>query len=646
LTPTTPSSQSQLARVIFALLAVFLTILGLIILSLVPNGIELGLLISLTGSGLLILWSRRDPSPRFVRWVERLRLTPRRIMFGLGIGCSALTVFTNYLLARQDRYDYSLTWLFWIASMLCLLASCAVRPTGSVRDWLKAHRTELIGIGLVTLLGLALRMYLLGQLPRVIDGDEGLHGVFALTTSRGNLSNPFSLFANIGSIYLHAINLSLSMFGQTPFALRLLPALIGSLAVPATYLLARQLFNQRIALFSALLLAVSHAHLHFSRIASVPYIAATFFVPLELFLFSRALMRRSSFSAALGGIVLAIHFSVYLTAQVVIAFLVIFLVILVVTRQPVIRQSWRQVLLFASCAVIIALPQLAYNASNPDQFLARLNADGVFQSGWLASEMAVTGHSSVQILTDRVTHVFLALIVYPIIDFYNTPLPVLPTITAGLFLIGLVLALVRTRDWRYLLLNGYFWSLLITIGLFAIPASADAYRMLAALPAIMILAALGLDQILISLQLDLPSRRGVRVGLLIPLFVAMLLLTTHAYFDDFAGRCQFGGDLGTRFASYFGNYLRQLDRETTVYLLSSQEARYGVHRSVDFLSKGMPVTNVEGPVSDIVKDPNTVVVTSPARADELRAWARANPGGSLHYEYDCDKLILVAYHLP
>src|SRR5512141_2344332 len=111
---------------------------------------------------------------------------------------------------------------------------------------------------------------------------------------------------------------------------------------------------------------MSHAHLHFSRIASVPYITATFFVPLELFLFSRALMRRSTFSAALGGIALGIHFSVYLTAQIIIAFLVVFLILLAITRRPILRQGWRQVIVFAMVACIIAMPQLVFNANHPD----------------------------------------------------------------------------------------------------------------------------------------------------------------------------------------------------------------------------------------------------------------------------------------
>ena len=312
---------------------------------------------------------------------------------------------------------------------------------------------------------------------------------------------------------------------------------------------------------------------------------------------------------------MAIHFSVYLTAQVVIAFLVVYLIILAVTRQPIFRQSWRQVLVFALCAVIIALPQLVYNANNPDQFLSRLNTDGVFQSGWLASEMAATGRSTVHVLSDRVTHVFLTLIAYPVIDFYNTPWPLLGTITAGLFLVGVVLALLRTRDWRYLFLNGYFWSIVVAIGLFAVPRQCRRVSYVSGFARRHDPRRAGprSDPRPPSSWTCRPAAR-LQVGLLVGLFAAVLWLNTNIYFNDFVGRCRFGGDLGTRFASYFGNYLRGLDRESTVYLLSNDEVRYGPHRSVEFLSRKMPVTNVDGPASETKTGPNTVIVTFPGSA--------------------------------
>ena len=134
---------------------------------------------------------------------------------------------------------------------------------------------------LVTLGAALLRFIDLGQLPRVINGDEGLIGQFVLAAKRNPLANPWSLFENIGGLYRHGIGMMIKLFGQTPFALRLLPAIGGTLAIPALYVLARELFGRRVALMAAILLAVSHAHIHFSRTVAVTYIQSTLFAPLD-----------------------------------------------------------------------------------------------------------------------------------------------------------------------------------------------------------------------------------------------------------------------------------------------------------------------------------------------------------------------------
>jgi hypothetical protein len=221
----------------------------------------------------------------------------------------------------------------------------------------------------------------------------------------------------------------------------------------------------------------------------------------------------------------------------------------------------------------------------------------------------------------------------------------LDVVTGALFMLGLGYAVWRTRDHRYLLLNGYFWSITVAIGIFAIPPSADSYRMLAALPAAIVMGAIGLERLLAVLSL-VTSRRPTDVGVVAFILVAIALLNIRAYYFDFALHCRYGEGLGTRFASYLGNYLRSLDREATVYLLSNEELRYGTHLSVDFLGNNLPVTNVPGLASEIRPGAGTTVIAIGTRADELRDWTRDHPGGSLHQEYDCENLMLLAYRLP
>jgi hypothetical protein len=202
------------------------------------------------------------------------------------------------------------------------------------------------------------------------------------------------------------------------------------------------------------------------------------------------------------------------------------------------------------------------------------------------------------------------------------------------------------RDRWFLLMNVYLWGGTLAVGVFAIPPSADSYRMLIVLPAAVVLAAVALEELLALLSLHEPGRRTARQVLLSLLILAVLTLNLRAYFIDFAGQCRYGGDPQTRFASYLGNYLRTLDRGAKVYLLSDDVFLYGTHSSVDFLSRGLPVTNWTASVNELKQGPSMAIVAPPSRVDELLDWADDHPGGKLHREYDCDKLMLLAYFFP
>jgi 4-amino-4-deoxy-L-arabinose transferase-like glycosyltransferase len=583
-----------------------------------------------------------------VRLAARTALSAQAVLVGLAIVLSVMATLVDVIWAQLDRTNYWPVIVLWISAALAY-ASAFLREAprlGSLRAWLSAHRGELLGIGLITLMAAGLRFFQLGDVPRVIDGDEGRLGQAALQTNLNPLANPFALFENFGGLYMQAISLAIRLFGPTPFALRLMPAIGGALAVPALYLLSRYLFGSRLALLAATLLAWSHAHVHYSRIVAVAYIQETWLIPLELYFFISGLERRSRARLALAGLILGAHLSVYVSAQIMIAFFAVYLLMALWLCRPLVQNAARALWTFWLGVLITALPQVVYAVQNPEQFFSRLNADGTFQSGWLANTMAQTGQSAVTILAGRVAHVFLTLNHYPAIDFYGVRVPLLDVVTGTFFILGIGYALWRTRDPRYLLLNGYFWSLTVAIGIFAIPESADSYRVLVALPAAILLAAVGFREALVVLGLDAPGRRLARSGLVATVLVAALKLNVRTYVFDFAQRCRFGLDMPTRFASYLGNYLRGFQPDHTVYLLSDENTFYGSHVSVDFLSNDFPVTNVPDPAASLSLRPNMTVIAYPDRMDELRAWAAEHPGGTLRWEYDCDQPMLLAYHMP
>jgi 4-amino-4-deoxy-L-arabinose transferase-like glycosyltransferase len=491
-----------------------------------------------------------------------------------------------------------------------------------------------------------LRFYALGQIPRVINGDEGLIGQAALLAQQPPLANPFALFENLGGLFLQTIGLAIYIFGQTPFALRLVPAVGGTLAILAVYLLGRRLFGVRIALIAAALLAISHAHIHFSRTVAVSYTQGTWLIPLELYFFVSGLEERSALRLAIGGMILGLHFSVYLGAQIIAGYLLVYLVVAIWLCRPLIQTAGRSVFAFLTGVVVVVLPEAVFALRHQNEFLSRLNSGGTFQTGWLQATMAQSGQGAIPILADRVAHAFLSFNYYPAQDFYGATIPLLDAITGVLFLLGLGYGLWRTRDHRYLLLNGYFWSATVAVGVFAIPPSADSYRMLVALPAAVLFAAIGLEQVLRLFTLTDAGHAAVRRLSTALLLAVILLFNARAYFVDFAAQCRYGGDPQTRFASYLGNFLRTLDRDMAVYLLSDDIFLYGTHSSVGFLSRDLPVTNWTASVNDLKQKASTVIIAPPSRIGELRDWAGDHPGGKLHEEYDCEKLMLLAYTFP
>jgi hypothetical protein len=648
------SAESKNIRRFFAFIAILTTLVGQIFVYTTPVNLAVlfpsAIWITVVGITLFVWSQLYRPSPSAQAFFARFQFSHSMLWVAGALVLSLLTVLTMLLFEQYGRTNYIPVLTFWLFAAICYIAgfSKGLPSLSECRDWLRLHRYELAGIGLVTLLGVALRFYALGDIPRVVNGDEGRVGIAALSTNAYPFVNPFALWENFGGLYLQTINLALSIFGVSPFSLRLAAAIGGTLAIPALYLLARQISGQRIALIAACLLAISHTHTHFSRTVAVAYIQGSWLIPFELYFLLSGLKKRSSWRTAMSGVLLAIHFSVYLDSQIIAALILAYMLIAFAFMRPWFKPALRQAFVFWGGFGIILLPELVYIRQHPDIFLNRLSENGMFQSGWLAQTAASTGQNAAQVLGGRVIHAFLSLIYYPSIDFYGSSVPMLSLISATLFLLGLVIALLKMRSPGLLLLNGYFWAGTLSIGLFAIPPSADTYRMLIVLPAALLLAAIGLDHALLAIGAGWGQNRKLYAAITGLILFGLLIFNTWAYFFNFAGRCLYSNDDGgpTRFASYLGNYARTIDKETAAYLLRDNVYFYGSHQSVDFLGNRHLIINVPESVDTLQVKPDETIIAVPSRIVELRTWADNHPGGKLHYEYDCQQTVLLAYQFP
>jgi 4-amino-4-deoxy-L-arabinose transferase-like glycosyltransferase len=643
---------TRMVRRILAVLGIILIAVGEYLTIIPPvqdiSGFPTYFWISVLGIVILLLSLFLRTGPAFDSRLARLKFSGTAFEIILAMLLCGLTFLSLVLIQRYGRQNYMPVTLTWFASGVVFILAFRNRSVTEFNlvDWFKEYRTEILLVSLAVILSAALRFYRLGDLPRVIDGDEGLIGLSAQLTVAGDLASPFSLWENFGSLYLQAVNWGFELFGVSPFTLRLLPAISGVLAIPALYLLARQISGPRIATIAVYLLATSHAHIHFSRIASVGYIHSTWLVPLELYLLLSGLEKRSSWRAAAGGVLLALHFRVYLTSQIIVGLVLVYMLIAFLFLRPWFKPVLRQGLAFWGGYLLMMVPQLRYILQNPDEFLNRLGVSGSFQTGWVQDTMASTGQSAFEVLGGRVLHAFLSLTYYPAIEFYGSTSPLLNIFSSILFLAGLGLILIRVKSPGYLLLNGYFWAPTLAIGIFALPPNADSYRMLAVLPPAFVIAAIGLDQFLEIAGFTWAAARRMYVTLAFAVILGVSVLSIWLYYDDFAGKCLYGGNLEARFASYLGVYAKTVDENSSIYLLSDDIFFYGSHASADFLSGGRSITNYDGPMDSYQVEYGETIIANPDRIPELLAWAEAHPGGKLITLSDCENVILVAYRIP
>ena len=116
------------------------------------------------------------------------------------------------------------------------------------------------------LLGATVRLSKLGALPPGLYHDEAYNGLDALRVLEG--ARPIFFEANNGRepLFLYGVALAMSVLGRTPYAVRLTAAVLGTLTIPATFLMGRALYGTRVGLWSAWWMAIAPWPINLSRI--------------------------------------------------------------------------------------------------------------------------------------------------------------------------------------------------------------------------------------------------------------------------------------------------------------------------------------------------------------------------------------------
>jgi hypothetical protein len=257
---------------------------------------------------------------------------PSSIVLSYGLGIIAVGL--NLYSAAQLRGDYHsvVGSLGWVASLVLLLAAAVgvgrgrSEASGSPlaaeqgleaqdvedRTALKLPRRLEIAILLgIVVLGLAFRLYRLGDVTAGMNVDEGGFGQVARSILDGDRVSPFAIWwISQENFSFWAIALAMQVFGTDLFGLRMFSVLAGTLMIVPTYLLTRLWFGTRAAIIAGVLVAVMEVSVHTSRLAlnniPIPLCLAT-----GLYFLFRGLRSRRPLDFVLAGYALMLSLYFY-----------------------------------------------------------------------------------------------------------------------------------------------------------------------------------------------------------------------------------------------------------------------------------------------------------------------------------------------
>jgi 4-amino-4-deoxy-L-arabinose transferase-like glycosyltransferase len=336
----------------------------------------------------------------------------------------------------------------------------------------------------VIVLAAIFRFYRIEAAPPGLQHDEVFKGNFAIRILNGERPIFFDLNQGNEPLYIYLVALSFLIFGRTLFAIRIVSILCGLVHLVFSYLLARQLFGQRVALLTTAGLAISFWHIFDSRVGlraiSLPMMQA-----IGYYLFWLGLQRGGKGWFLGSGLFLGGAFYTYTSSSLVLVTLLCFVVYLCIFQRGLLRQRWRGIVLTLAVALLVFVPEAWYIVRHPMASTTRVRG--------LSSHLAALANGDpIPVLKDT-------LAVAGMFGFRGDPewrynlagRPVFDGFIALLFCIGIGIALARLKrpEYGFLLI----WMPVNLAFSASTPPAPSTLRAVGAITAIYILPALTWD---------------------------------------------------------------------------------------------------------------------------------------------------------
>jgi 4-amino-4-deoxy-L-arabinose transferase-like glycosyltransferase len=299
---------------------------------------------------------------------------------GMWLGMLALTAIWLTALAASGAgypgFSAGRVGFWWVASMLFLAVTAAWFDAGGTASRVLAFRWPgVVAVGSwlgMTLLAVLPRFVALDRFPTVLDADEAAFMVHALEFRHGEMSNPFTTgYFSTPLLFMAAQGVTANVVGDGIAAYRLPSAILGAIAVLATWRLGIRIAGPLAGTLGAAILATMPLHLHFSRLALNNVTDATFLLLALLFGY-RALEQHRALDAVATGFSLGIAAYGYYGGRALWLVVLVTLVALALARRVPLRSLLITMGWICAGTVAPAMPLIVAFWRNPAEISGHL----------------------------------------------------------------------------------------------------------------------------------------------------------------------------------------------------------------------------------------------------------------------------------
>lgn len=503
------------------------------------------------------------------------------VLMGAGLILSTLTSFSAAIP------------LYTVAVVLFILAvGGRQRRTAGVTQ--PYSKLEIFLLALIVLLGFSLQSYRLEVIPPGFHGDEAESGIQALALLHGEVGSLIS----VGWYHLPMMGfawhaLSMRIFGETVFGLRMSSVIVGTLTFIPFYLLTRLLFNRRTALLATFLLAVSHPFIALNRLG-INYTQTILFEVTTFYFLFRGLRSQKWWDFALSGLFMGAGLYLYYASRLVPFVVLGFLACGAIAHRRSVRTHWRRVVILWAVAILVFAPMALYFVQHPWHFISRTShVFALGDLGWV--DVSYARQSPAITLFTQAGRVL------PLFNYggdmsgqYGYRGPMLDFITAMLFILGLGYSLANSRRPRHFFLQIWFWATLIAGGILTLPAPFIP-RLSGVLPVVVIFAAVAMDRmwdVFAQTWGDGRAARATLCGLVAVMLSTVALLNYDIYFNRYLPTVQ--GWAMREPATAVARYVKSLGNDYQFYLLGEPKL-YARHGTIRFIARDLKGVDVLDP---------------------------------------------------